>query len=360
MANQHKLGAYVANPHNPQQMKDYLSKIQPNCLRILMPGDAPTQLVSDLWVAAGKPKAINPRWWDIDDGGEGNKQQKLADVTAAEAAGVRDAKEMVRRCGLMGIEAHATGIPWPETYEILLNAMNEPPTWENKRAEIATYNMAFAEVVIDEGYSPMVGEFAVGHPHEWPPVWDWFGDVLDYIDDRGGSLGLHEYWQPEGPFYEWTDEKGQPRKDWGALAGRYLHLDRDVPIIISECGVDGRIFGRHATPDTGYLKFMNPVAYAAQVGMYLAQIKKDERIYSATPFITDFADKEWASFDTLHAVDSFKAVLDAMDKDNKDAVIRLPVVGKPGSTVTFDREDFELVVDELDSILKYLKEGLDG
>ncbi len=241
---------------------------------------------------------ISIRWWDIDDGGEAQKLEKLKDPNGSAS---RDTVEMWNR--YFEMEMMAQGHPWPKRSQVWFNTMNEPPIWTDLRDDIALNNWKMVQYMddINNEVHMMVGEINVGHPAEWPPQWEWFAEVFHWITKCGGGLGLHEYWQQEGPHHRWTDEKGNARSDWGALAGRYLHLKENVPIYITECGVDGRIFNRHQAPETGWQKFMKADEYAKQVGEYLMEIGMDSRIKWATPFLTDYQDAQWWSFDTLPA-----------------------------------------------------------
>lgn len=332
--NAHKLGCYLSPTHDPNAWKQYLFNIEPPVIRVLMPGDAPADLISQIHRICPDSK-ISLRWWDVDDGGEGNKNQKWQEP---EAAGLRDAKVIVERIRRMEEDARTHGFPFPARSQLFANTANEPPVWEvNLRPAIATHAKTMVIALASEGIPTLALEMSVGHPWEWPPVWAWADPVFNALARNPGSgLALHEYWQPEGPMYEWTDNTGATRKDWGALAGRYQSCPYPGHIYITECGCDGRIYNRHPTPDTGWLKFMSAEAYAAQTGSYMAQVKKDVRIQAILPFITDFADSEWASFNTLPAEQQLMAVLHAMDKDDEGGpktTTHIPVVVSPGLPV---------------------------
>jgi hypothetical protein len=308
MPNKHKLGAYIAPQHDPEAWKQYLFEIDPPWTRLLLPGDAPVDLVSQTYHLCPEGE-ISLRWWDLDDGGEPNKRSKFNDPVAA---ATNDVAEMVHRIQTMENEAARHGMPFPPRSQLWINTPNEPPTWEHDlRPRIAENAVQMVRLAAMSGLGTMALELAVGHPEEWPPTWDWARLVLDAIKKYDGVLALHEYWQPEGPFYAWGENN--TRKDWGALAGRFQHLKANVPIVITECGVDGRIYNRHATPDTGYLKFMNADQYAGQMRSYLEELYHDPRVLAALPFITDVHDKEWESFNTLYARSAFDVMLTEMD-----------------------------------------------
>jgi hypothetical protein len=315
--NKHKFGAYTAPQHDPDKWKKYLFDIDPPWVRILMPGDSPTQVVSDHFQLC-KDAEISLRWWDLDDGGEPNKRAKI--LRGATAAKV-DVQEAVRRIEVMENDAARHGMPFPPRSQLWLNTLNEKPTWEVElRPLIVEYEVAFINEAAKFGLGTMAGEWNVGHPSEWPPQWGWYKPVIDAIGKCDGVLSIHEYWQPGGPMHEWTDHAGNSRKDWGALAGRYQHIPYDVTIVVTETGVDGRIFNHHATPDTGFAKFMSTDAYAHQMRQYLNEVKKDKRIACVLPFITDYHDSEWASFDTLPAHVAFENMLREMDHEKQPSV----------------------------------------
>lgn len=349
MTNNHKLGVYLAPHHDPQAWREYLVAMNPPWVRILMPGDAPTDLVSEVYRLCPNAE-LSLRWWDLDDGGDGNKWSKFIDP---EASALRDATEMRNRYERMEAEASKNGLPFPRREHVFFNTPNEPPIQEVELREAIAVNAAeMCRLFSLYGFGSMALEISVGNPHEWPPHWDWAQPVFDRLDRLNGVLAIHEYWQPEGPHYVWTDDKGKERKDWGALAGRYGHIPFQGGIVITETGVDGRIYERHATPDTGYLKFMDQWKYAEQMEEYLVEIKKDERIEAALPFITDVADKEWESFNTVYAKDAFVAMLERIggegEPDETDTVpvtVHLPSVHGGGSSDEPDSSEDSGVVE---------------
>lgn len=322
----HKLGVYYAHHHDWESSWRYMTALRPPVICLLMPGDAPTALVSRVHATAPEAR-IHLRWWDIDDGGEDNKRIKLRDP---ELHAAQDARLCLSRVEQMEREAQVNGLAFPPREQLLMGALNEPPTWEHdKRPAIVAYNRVFVTALIPHRLPALVGCFAVGHPEEWPPVWDWFQPVIDAMKSSPRSvLSLHEYWQLEGPHYIWTDAQGNERHDWGALAGRYQHCPFDVPILIGECGADGRLYDRHSQ-HTGWQGNMTAGQYAGQLGEYLGEINRDKRIIAALPFLTDYQNEEWGTFDTTPAHDVILAMVSALPEPKPDPSIFVPTVTTP-------------------------------
>jgi len=323
-----------------------------------MPGDAPVDIVSQVHQAAPDAE-ISLRWWDLDDGGDSNKRSKFVDP---QKAAEFDVKEMAGRLEEMERVASKNGLPWPRRDQLWFNAANEPPTWEHAlRPAIATYNWVGIKRANLFGVGYMAGEIAVGHPDEWPPTYEWLVDVFYNLIKYDGLLALHEYWQQEGPHHEWTDASGNTRKDWGALAGRYTHLKANVKIAITEAGVEGAIYERNPRPDVGWAKFMDPDAYANQTKAYLIETGKDSRIETVLPFITDYQDAQWKSFDTLAVGPSYVRILAELGSERppgggtptppqpaEPTETRLPWVGGGGESVRPSDGDSVHIVHSLD------------
>jgi hypothetical protein len=298
-----------------------------------MPGDAPADLVSQVHQCAPDAE-ISLRWWDIDDGGEGNKRAKFVDP---QKSAEFDVRTMAGRLEEMERVASRNGLPWPRRDQLWFNAANEPPTREHElRPAIATYSWVGLQRASLYGIGYMAGEISVGHPDEWPPTYEWLNEVFYNIVKYDGILALHEYWQQEGPHHEWTDSNGNTRKDWGALAGRYTHLKANVRIAITEAGIEGAIYERNPRPDVGWSKFVDPDTYANQTKAYLVEVGKDARIQTVLPFLTDYQDDQWKSFDTLAVGPSYARILAELGTQSLppgtppvQSVVRLPAIHSP-------------------------------
>jgi hypothetical protein len=120
---------------------------------------------------------------------------------------------------------------------LLFEGLNEPQLWANEPPDLtARYYKSFLSGLHGYNLHGVVGNFGVGWPgnggvNDAPPGWDFFKPVID-IMTAGDYLGLHEYWALNGPQQNW--------KWWG---GRFLQCPYQVPILITECGIDTGVTG---------------------------------------------------------------------------------------------------------------------
>jgi hypothetical protein len=141
------------------------------------------------------------------------------------------------------------------------------------------------------GFRVAVGCFGVG----WPRLQDVaiLVPLLQEAAKRGGYLADHEYW---------LRNKGLTRGQenwswWGMRYRRVWNLIRQVapiPILITECGLDGGLEGKTATGWKGY--GLSPSSYAMQVTAYLRQLADDPFVHGAMLYCLDALDRQWSSF----------------------------------------------------------------
>ena len=137
----------------------------------------------------------------------------------------------------------------------------------------------------------MVGNFGVGWPgnsgEDQPVDWDFFKPVIDTMQ-AGDYLGLHEYWALGGPQENWT---------W--WAGRFLQCPYDVPILITECGIDtgvsGQAYGgwQNLPGDEG----QRAARYIDELWWYARHCLADGRVKGILPFTYDRGSSEWTNMD---------------------------------------------------------------
>ena len=157
--------------------------------------------------------------------------------------------------------------------------------------DIYTTTLAQHSAVIDQKI--MAYLFSVGWPFNLydgePPYWGFFERSLDALEEYPHWIGLHEYWPQEGP--SWNA---------GWFAYRWKAMPRDIPVAITECGLDEYVKDANVSDpsDRGWKNFMFAEKYTKQQHKYYRENLKDKRFEGQTPFTSDSADT-WQSYDML-------------------------------------------------------------
>lgn len=119
------------------------------------------------------------------------------------------------------------------------------------------------------------------------------------------SMLLNEYMQPEGMYAVWTDAEGRERKDYSYLIGRHKRWPMNVPVILGEWGIEGILYNRHRDPNYGNSGWLNfPALWPASryADEYVECVKQaGDNVIGICPFMSDYADRRWASADVLPA-----------------------------------------------------------
>jgi hypothetical protein len=192
---------------------------------------------------------------------------------------------------------------------------NEPvPGDEGQMRKLAELEAERTRLLAERGLRAVVGNFGAGQPPlEW---WPAFRPALEAAQEHGGYLGLHEYSAPtiwDHTNREPLDFRADPA-DEGWLTLRYRKVYRQflipwglrLPLVITECGVDGLIADRPGPPGQGWKDF---AAYWAELGMgwdtagnyveqlawYDSALQQDDYVRGAAIFaMTGF--QEWESY----------------------------------------------------------------
>ena len=195
---------------------------------------------------------------------------------------------------------------------------NEPvpgdPDQMRKLSELETERV---RLLAERGLAAVVGNFGTGQPPlEW---WPDFKPALEAAAANGGYLGLHEYSAPTIWFntnreaLDFTADRG----DEGWLTLRYRKVYRQyldpwglqLPLVITECGVDGLVTNRPGPPGGGWVDFGGywqelgmgsdtAGNYVEQLAWYDSQLQLDEKVVGASIFaMTAFG--EWSSYQLL-------------------------------------------------------------
>jgi len=193
---------------------------------------------------------------------------------------------------------------------------NEPvPGNEEQMRRLADLEAERVRLLAANGLRAVVGNFGTGQPPlEW---WPAFRPALEAAQAHGGYLGLHEYSAPT----IWFNTNRAPldfgvaAADEGWLTLRYRKAYRQylipwglrLPLVITECGVDGLVNDRPGPPGKGWKDFAGFWAdmgmgqdaagnYVEQLAWYDAQLQLDDYVIGATVFaMTAFED--WRSYE---------------------------------------------------------------
>lgn len=199
-------------------------------------------------------------------------------------------------------------------------AYNEPVAdTSDKMKRLADFEAERTRLLAQEGVRSVVGNFATGHPPL--ELWSDFAPALAAIKEHNGYLGLHEYSAPIMQFgygaLQLND--GPDEGDEGWLTVRYRkayrqHLSAlgygDLPLLITECGVDGLVSGRPGPAEArGWQDFIPtwqasglrddpPGVYMDQLIWYDGELQKDDYVKGAAIFVAG-ASPGWESYDIL-------------------------------------------------------------
>jgi hypothetical protein len=171
-----------------------------------------------------------------------------------------------------------------------------------------------ARLLAENGLRAVVGNFGTGQPPlEW---WPAFRPALEAAQAHGGYLGLHEYSAPtiwHNTNRPDLDFRADPA-DEGWLTLRYRKVYNQylgpwglrLPLLLTECGVDGLVADRPGPPGKGWKDFAaywaelgmgwdTPGNYVEQLAWYDSQLHLDDYVAGAAVFaMTAF--QEWESY----------------------------------------------------------------
>lgn len=249
-------------------------------------------------------------------------------ASATDAAGPEQVgAEHAAACQRMAQYCESKGV---SRSRLVFEGLNEPQLWANEPPDLtARYYKAFLSGLHGYGLHGVVGNFGVGWPGnggvaDAPPLWDFFKPVID-IMKAGDYLGLHEYWALSGPQQNW--------RWWG---GRFLQCPYDVPILVTECGIDTGVSGvwyggwRDLPGDSMDQK---AARFVDELYWYAQKCSDDGRVQGIFPFTYDIGGKEWEKFDIRDQVwiETFFSKLNAEGMPQPGAGPEPPAAGPPAS-----------------------------
>jgi hypothetical protein len=189
----------------------------------------------------------------------------------------------------------------------------------DKMQRLAALEAERTRLLGEQGVRSVVGNFAAGHPPL--ELWQHFRPALDAARRYRGYLGVHEY---SAPIMQWgsgalQSTPGADEGDEGWLTLRYRKAYRDylgpmgygdLPLLITETGVDGTVANRPGPADAkGWQDFQDywianglrldtPGVYMDQLLWYDAELYKDEYVKGAAIFAAG-ASQGWESYEIL-------------------------------------------------------------
>jgi len=167
-------------------------------------------------------------------------------------------------------------------------------------ADYAAFEAERVKQMAALGYKCSIGNFSTGAPSL--ELWADFLPALEAAQEYGGCLSLHEYSAPtmQFGFGRYQLDPAGDAGDVGWYTVRYrqvyrhhLPADLHVPLIITECGIDGLIEPRPGPAGAGwrdYVKYwrQNNIApdgvtgYLDQLTWYDEELQKDDYVVGAT------------------------------------------------------------------------------
>jgi hypothetical protein len=196
-------------------------------------------------------------------------------------------------------------------------AYNEPnPTNAEQMVALATFEAERTHLLAEAGIRSCIGNFSTGQPGL--ELWPAFFPALEAAEAHGGYLALHEYsapylWFGSGPHQL---QAGSDEGDEGWLTLRYRKVYRnilqpaglDIPLIITEAGIDGQVGNRPGPKGKGWRDFTNfwrgekrvsttdSGFYVEQLAWYDAELVQDDYLQGAAIFVLA-GPQGWESFE---------------------------------------------------------------
>jgi murein DD-endopeptidase MepM/ murein hydrolase activator NlpD len=296
-------GFFIFSVHEPTLCRELIRDVQPSLVKVWASVTSAGQLQD--W----KYTSPNTIFLVVDgDIGDSSTKHQLDDIPTL----VRDHSAQWARWRDRG-------------YGSLWMTYNEPPIWygHDYRARFTDYTARALEAAHGYGLNLCIFNFSVSWPWANIDAENWWPEFTPGVNSMraGDYLGLHEYWGSHGP----TDLGALP---W--LTGKHKLCPYNVPLLISECGIDLAVEPNH--PHQGWAGAMEPQAYYHQLRQYHAML--DPRVKGTAIFLMDYQNREWETFDIRRLANEglFKGEWDMADPVPVPSRVRLPVDGTPRVT----------------------------
>jgi hypothetical protein len=170
-------------------------------------------------------------------------------------------------------------------------------------SKMALYGLFEAErvrLMASYGLKCAVGNFSTGNPPF--EQWDDFFPALRAVKQHGGALALHEYSAPVMDYgFDRASGEGWLTCRYRQVYRRFVPPDLQVPILITETGIDGLVTDRPGPSGSGWQDFIDywktlPLdrdpfwAYLDQLQWYDEELQKDEFVIGAAIFVAGALD----------------------------------------------------------------------
>jgi len=322
-------GAYIYPVHDRLADWDFLKRWQPSVITLMLDGswgDPASVDVSRIVRYANELPGtlLILRVWDVDDHHGERKEQMAADPTGFAETYHDWWRRLFER------------IPAGIRNRCVATAINEPQPHHFKALKPFTQNLM--ALGAKDGIRYGVLRFSVGNPakpsENHPHGWQYFADLEDAIVAGDHVVILHEYFQKEGIRGVWMDGAGAARHDYGNLWARHKVCPyKRAKIVIGEWGIDGILFDRDRHPEyghNGWLGFRDlwgPERYADEYKDCCQDAAPN--VIGLCPFVSDFGDRTWASFDLMPAYGALLSRKHLCEVEVSESKAYLPHVGTP-------------------------------
>jgi Ig-like domain from next to BRCA1 gene/Carbohydrate binding domain len=179
---------------------------------------------------------------------------------------------------------------------------------------LATFDAERVRILAENSRKAAIGSFSVGTPEvvrngqPYGDYWRAFYPAIDAARANGGVLSLHEYSAPS------MKDQFDTSSGEGWTTGRYRKVytwflkpdGRQIPLIITECGIDGGVIGQG---QKGWKSYASGEQYMEQLKWYDSLLKQDSYVLGATIFSLEIPN--WQDFDIAPIMPQLTAYVQA-------------------------------------------------
>lgn len=232
---------------------------------------------------------INKNWYH----NEGSGRDKYGNFFSLESSVVTPETVALQHAQLSELMAQYCEYRGVARNRLLFEGINEPMLWSTEGPEFITrYEKARLRYMHERNLNSVIFNFGVGWPgnggvQNSPVQWETFEPAILAMR-QGDFVGLHEY----------CDLLGVDN-NWGWWMGRFTQCPYNVPILITETGIDCGVSGNFykswkSLPGEEREKAQ---VYTDLLLYYWNKCLKDGRVKAIFPFTYDRGSNEWAEFD---------------------------------------------------------------